>query len=76
MDTWLNVLDPTFNLHLDERGVAESWVVRKPTEDGVVTSLELFDAQGKTCAMFFGKRKPGIPEDPRWREVVTQIEAL
>ena len=75
MGDWLNVLDPTFNLHLDQGGVTESWLVRKPTEDGVVTSLELFDDQGRNVVMFFGARKPGIPEDLRWRELVTEAVA-
>lgn len=66
---WFNVLDPGFNLHLRESGVASAWVVRKPTEDGTVTSLELFDANGGTVAMFFGARKPGKPELPGWRAI-------
>ncbi len=70
---WFNVLDPDFNLHLNEEGVAKVWRVRKPTVDGVVTSLEAFDHEGKNIAMFFGERKPGIPEDGRWRDL---IEAL
>ena len=48
-------------------------VVAKPVIvpfDGVVTSVELFDAQGETIAMLFGKRKPGIPELPEWRTLV------
>ena len=64
---WLNVLDDNFNLHLRADQVAESWLVSKPTADGVVTSLEIFDAQGQLIAMFFGERKPGKPELPAWR---------
>lgn len=64
---WFNVLDPGFNLHLRETAIDTAWVVRKPTEDGVVTSLELFDAQGEAIATLFGKRKPGQAEDPAWR---------
>ncbi|HIV70702.1 MAG TPA: hemin-degrading factor [Candidatus Aquabacterium excrementipullorum] len=67
MGPWLNVLDDGFNLHLRADQVAESWLVSKPTDDGVVTSLELFDAQGQVIAMFFGERKPGKPELPGWR---------
>ena len=70
---WLNVLDAGFNLHLRTDRVASAWVVRKPTADGVVTSLELFDAAGETIAMFFGKRKPGSPEMAEWQAT---IEAL
>jgi len=70
---WLNVLDPGFNLHLRQDGIASAWIVRKPTADGPVTSLELYDARGDTVAMFFGARKPGIPEQPAWR---TLLDAL
>jgi putative hemin transport protein len=72
---WFNVLDPKFNLHLRDTAVVSSWVVRKPTEDGVVTSLELFDAEGELIVSFFGKRKPGIPELPRWRDLVESLVA-
>jgi putative hemin transport protein len=64
---WINVLDAEFNLHLRESGIASAWLVRKPTRDGMVTSVEIFDAAGANLAMFFGKRKPGQPEDENWR---------
>jgi len=70
---WLNVLDPGFNLHLREDHVASAWVVRKPTIDGLVTSLELFDAEGETIAMLFGERKPGRPELADWRRLVGRL---
>lgn len=70
---WLNVLDPGFNLHLREDHIASAWVVRKPTSDGLVTSLELFDSRGETIAMFFGERKPGCAELCAWRELVDAL---
>jgi putative hemin transport protein len=70
---WLNVLDPEFNLHIFEADIKESWVVRKPTEDGEVTSLECFDANGELIITLFGKRKPGIPELESWRKLVEQL---
>jgi putative hemin transport protein len=72
---WLNVLDPGFNLHLREDQIASAWVVRKPTVDGVVTSLELFDRDGEVLAMFFGERKPGRPELCAWRRIVDALVA-
>ena len=63
---WLNVLDDDFNMHLRDTAIASAWVVRKPTVDGIVTSLEIYDAEGNNLVMFFGKRKPGTPEDPNW----------
>jgi putative hemin transport protein len=73
MGPWLNVLDDGFNLHLRHDHVAESWLVTKPTDDGSVTSVELFDEQGQVIAMFFGERKPGKPELPAWRALAHQL---
>jgi putative hemin transport protein len=70
---WINVLDPAFNLHLKEGAVVESWVVRKPTVDGIVTSLELFNERKELICTLFGERKPGIPELGGWRTIVEQL---
>lgn len=70
---WLNILDPDFNLHLRQDQIASVWVVRKPTVDGVVTSMELFDHSGEVIAMLFGQRKPGFPENIQWRALVDSL---
>ena len=67
---WLNVLDPRFNLHLREDAIAEAWAVRKPTVDGLVSSLELYTPDGELIAQFFGQRKPGQPERCAWRQLL------
>jgi putative hemin transport protein len=72
---WYNVLDPGFNLHLNETMIDRAWVVEKPTEDGTVTSLELYDETGWPIARFFGKRKPGIPELSAWRNLMDDLRA-
>jgi putative hemin transport protein len=71
---WLNVLDPDFNLHIREKDIAQTWIVRKPTEDGVVTSLECFDSNGELIITLFGKRKPGIPEMQKWRKLILDLK--
>jgi len=73
LGTWLNVMDPDFNLHLQTADIAEAWIVRKPTRDGLVTSVEVFDKDGENIAMFFGERKPGIPEREDWRDLVAEL---
>ncbi len=75
MGPWLNVMDPDFNLHLREDQVHSVWMVRKPTRDGIVSSLELFDPHGANIALFFGKRKPGLPEAGDWRELLRALPA-
>lgn len=71
---WFNVLDPVFNLHLREAGVARVFSVRKPTEDGVVTSIEAFCERDRNILLMFGARKPGQPELEPWRSIVARIE--
>ena len=73
---WFNIMDETFTMHLLEAPIAEAWRVRKPTKDGNVTSLELFDAQGREVAIFFGERKPGIPERADWQEVLNALPVV
>jgi len=71
---WFNVMDEDFNLHINQDEVGSAFVVRKPTADGIVTSLELFNKSDKDIALFFGKRKPGIPEREDWRELIADLE--
>jgi putative hemin transport protein len=74
-ENWYNVLDHSFNLHLREDKIERSWVTKKPTEDGTVTALEIFDENSELIVTFFGKRKPGIPELKLWREIIDEIPA-
>jgi putative hemin transport protein len=73
---WLNVLDENFNLHLRQTAITDAWVVRKPTVNGIVTSVEVFDAAGDLIVQFFGKRKPGEAELDAWRGIVAALERL
>lgn len=78
MRGWYNILDPKFNLHLNTEDIDQAWIVRKPTTDGIVTSVEYFDKEGELITYFFGARKPGIPELDSWREIVedTQLNSV
>jgi putative hemin transport protein len=71
---WFNVRDADFNMHLNEAGVARVFSVRKPTEDGVVTSIEAFDSRSRNILLMFGARKPGKPELEEWRTLVAHVE--
>ena len=70
---WFNVLDERFSLHLRETALTSAWVVHKPTRDGVVSSLEVFDGDGVLVCQLFGRRKPGQAEDLRWREILAAL---
>ena len=73
---WFNVLDEKFNLHINQAEIASAWIVKKPTDDGIVSSLEIFNRKGENVALLFGKRKPGIPEKEEWRELLASIDPL
>jgi putative hemin transport protein len=73
---WFNVLDPEFNMHLREDGIDSIWLVKKPTTDGLVHSIEVYDNNGNTIVQFFGKRKPGIPESEAWRALLNDINNI
>lgn len=64
---WFNVLDPRFNLHLHMPGLARAWLVRKPTAEGLVTSIEAFGPDDTPAVLLFGTHDPGGGEDDRWR---------
>src|SRR5690606_22540188 len=76
MGPWINVLDPTFHLHLRGDHIKDAWVVRKPTKDGHVTSLEAYDSNGELIFQFFGERHEGEIELGDWRMIVENLPRL
>lgn len=73
MKQWLNVLDPNFNMHLNMDEVESAYIVKKPTDDGLVHSIELFNKNKELVVQFFGLRKPGKPELETWRNLLSKI---
>lgn len=73
MGPWLNVMDETFHLHLRLDQVVSAWAVRKPTADGHVTSVELYDAHRELIIQFFGQRQEGTDERSAWRSLVEAL---
>jgi putative hemin transport protein len=70
---WFNILERDFNLHVREADVASCWVVTKPTADGPVVSVEVFDAAGSTILQLFAKRADGQPVPPEWSAVLAAL---
>lgn len=73
---WFNVLDPDFNMHLNETRIASSWLVIKPSKDGLIHAVEVYDEAGEMIVQLFGKRKPGIPELESWRAIVKDVAGI
>lgn len=72
-DTWLNLLDEKFHLHLQMADIDKVWFVKKPSKDGLISSVEVFDKHGNLVIQFFGARKEGNKELSQWRNI---LEAL
>jgi putative hemin transport protein len=70
---WFNVLDPDFNMHLNETKIHSTWLVIKPSTDGMIHAIEVYDEAGEMIVQLFGKRKPGIPELTEWRTIVETV---
>jgi putative hemin transport protein len=76
MGPWLNIMDPTFHLHLRTDHIDEVWAVRKPSKDGNITSLEAYNADRQMIIQFFGVRKEGLPEREDWRSLVENLPRI
>lgn len=76
MDGWTNIMDPGFTLHVNNALVAGAWVVRKPSRDGVITTLELYDTKGDNVAILCGQRDPGKPERDEWVALLAALPAI
>lgn len=70
---WLNVLDPDFNLHIQEKGVKRVFVVHKPTRYGVVSSVEVFSPEGDLILSLFGCRKDDQQQAPEWGRMLLHL---
>ncbi|HDR28370.1 hemin-degrading factor [Rhodovulum sp.] len=73
---WLNILDPSFNLHLRGDHVAEVWAVTKPTKRGPAVSVEAFDASGGLILQAFGMRVGEVDHTPAWDDLVASLPTL
>ncbi|UIJ72615.1 hemin-degrading factor [Aurantimonas sp. HBX-1] len=73
MGPWINVLDPGFDLHLREDLVAEAFEVRKPSKDGDLTTVELYDSERRLIAQFYGERRRDHPEEAAWRQLASEL---
>lgn len=76
MHGWLNVFNQKFTLHLQHKEIDEAWVTRKPTADGIVTSLELYAKDGSQIVQMYGQRTEGKPEQSLWRKQLQMLNPL
>ncbi|WP_417269692.1 hemin-degrading factor [Celeribacter sp.] len=76
MGPWLNVLDPSFNLHLRTDHIAEVYVVDKPTKRGAAISIEAFDVEGGLIFQCFGQRENDDDTLDTWHGILDALPSL
>jgi putative hemin transport protein len=69
----LKIANTGFRMLLREDHIDSIWVAKKPTTDGIITSLELFNRQGMHIASFLSKKDNGQPEPREWRESIMRL---
>ena len=70
---WYNASAADFQLHVHSGAIHHGWVVRRPTDHGIVTSVEFYDAAGRQLVNFFSRRDRGQPETEQWRRMVADL---
>ena len=72
---WLNIMDRGVEVHLKEEKISDSWIVEKPTADGAIRSLELFDSGGRDILSVFGVRTEGKRQSEAWHDSLNLLTA-
>jgi putative hemin transport protein len=70
---WLAVAAPFTRVRVHRARIAEAWVVRAPSLDGPMTSLELLGPTANVVASIAGVRGPGTPEPAGWRQLLDSL---
>ena len=70
------IKDSDFSLEIRWERIGEIWTVSKPTREGDVHSIELFDIEGHLVMQLFGERKPEVPELETWRDLVNMNDVV
>lgn len=76
MHGWLNIFNESFTLHLQHLKINEAWITRKPTKDGIVTSLELYSDDGQQILQMYGQRTEGQAEQIQWRNQLSTLTPI
>lgn len=75
VDGWCSAVQDGFGLHLQQRGVASAWVVRRSSTSGMVTVLELFDRRGTLLIQLRSADDPP-GEEGAWRSLLQGLSRL
>ena len=67
--------DAWFRLHLDDSDQHSTWIVHKPTQMGMVSSLESYDCNGELLLMLSAKPPANLPQTLQWQQLLQDFAA-
>ncbi len=70
---WVNVTAHDFNVQINKKNIHSSWVVKKQTEYGIVTSFEIYDRNEKKIATIYSKRDENRNTPSKWTTLLNSI---
>ena len=70
---WVNVIARDFNVQINKKNIYSSWIVKKQTENGIVTSFELYDRNEKKIAIIYPKRDENRNISSMWTNLFNSL---
>ena len=71
--SWLRLEKPHASFQVNLADLASAWVVKRPTQRGEVLSLEIFDAEERTIALFLYHGASDHPDYQKWRARLSKL---
>lgn len=65
--------DAWFQLQLDTQELHSAWIVHKPAMDGMVSSLEAYDAQDELVFILSGSANTNLPQKLAWQRLLHHL---
>lgn len=69
----INISITDFDFMMDTNKLGDIWLVTKPTENGFVNSISIFDKEDNEVLILTDKRTRGDAENADWLEVIQKI---
>lgn len=60
-------------INISKKDIGQAWVVNKGSDNGYITSLEIFDHNGNHIAQFYGVRKEGQKQNEAWDRLMKSL---
>ena len=70
---WINVFAHDFNVQINKGDIHSSWIVRKKTDNGIVTSFELYDRKEKKIVLIYPQRDENRNIPSIWTNFLNSI---